>query len=135
MFHHQHIHRHQHKHQHQQLTCLHLRRLLSYIRTQELSPDVVPDNNEITLLPHNSTPTAASVSKTPTTTKRRKKDMSDDVNSLLMASIQRDLNKPQQPLPQEQEPEEKDPDNLFCLSLVQEFKELPSNKKRIARVS
>ena len=57
-----------------------------------------------------------------------------DVNSLLMASIQRDLNKPQQPLPQAQEPEEKDPDTLFCLSLVQEFKELPPNKKRIARV-
>ena len=82
-------------------------------------------------LPQNSTP-AAIVSKTPTTsTKRSKKDMSNGANSLLMASIQRNLNTPQ---PQAQESGEKDPDILFCLSLVQDFKALPAKKKRAARV-
>ena len=48
-----------------------------------------------------------------------------------MESIQRDLNAPP---PQPHKPEEKDPDTLFFLSLVQDFKDLSAGKKRIARV-
>ena len=73
-------------------------------------------------------PPPATVTEGPSN-KKRKKDMKDDVNSLLMASIKRDLI-----ATESAESNDKDPDTLFCLSLVQDFKELPAPKKRLARV-
>ena len=81
------------------------------------------DNNDNPTPPSNATPVA----------KKRRRDISSsgsDMNQLLMQSIQRDLNTPTQPAKQD----EKDSDTLFCLSLVQDFKDLPARKKRLARV-
>ena len=73
-------------------------------------------------------PSLVTVNEAPPT-KKRKNDMKDDVNSLLMASIKRDLI-----ATESAKSDDKDPDTLFCLSLVQDFKELPAPKKRQARV-
>lgn len=48
-----------------------------------------------------------------------------------MASIQRDLTQATTSQPKE---EERDQDTLFCLSLVQEFKDLTAKNKRLTRV-
>ena len=63
-------------------------------------------------------PPPATVTEGPSN-KKRKKDMKDDVNSLLMASIKRDLI-----ATESAESNDKDPDTFFCLSLLQDFKEL-----------
>ena len=73
-------------------------------------------------------PSLATVSEE-SSTKKRKNDTEDDVNSLLMASIKRDLI-----ATESAKSDDKDPDTLFCLSLVHDFKELPAPKKRQARV-
>ena len=53
-------------------------------------------------------------------TKTRKKDMKDGVNSLLMASIKRDLITTEAAVSND-----KEPDTLFCLSLVRDLKNSP----------
>ena len=98
----------------------------------QMSPAVVADNSDVSQTQHdnhsiptsNTTPTSTTVS-----TAKKRKTSKNDFNGLLMASIQRDLSVP--PL---KTTEEKDPDTLFCLSLVHEFKDLSNKKKRLARV-
>ena len=67
-------------------------------------------------------------------TSKRKKD-SDELNTLLMASIKRDLSS-QTSSSQSSGSNlvENDPDKAFCLSLVEELKSLAPCKKRLARV-
>ena len=83
-----------------------------------LSP-ATSHSNEGNTTPSNATPVA----------KKRGRDSASgsDMNNLLLQSIQRDLNTP----PTQSE---KDSDTLFFLSLVQDFKDLPSRKKRLAKL-
>ena len=74
-----------------------------------------------------------------TTVSRKRKNKNDDVNSVLLESIQMDIQQKKIDMQTQQNhiqtTETQDPDTLFCLSLVQEFKDLKkSSKKRAARL-
>ena len=98
-----------------------------------ITETIEKDNSATNPTSFTTTPTSFTTTPVHSTpaNKKRKRDMSSDVNGLLMESIQRDLNAPP---PQPHKPAEKDPDTLFFLSLVQDFKSLSAGKKRIARV-
>ena len=64
------------------------------------------------------------------TSKKRKVNISNELDNLLLTSIKKDLSEHSKPAVTE----EKDQDTLFCLSLVSDFKDLSSRKKRIARL-
>ena len=86
------------------------------------------DDNHYSINMH-TTPT----SSTNNNISKKRKNTSKDLDSLLMTSIARDLQTTTPSVPA-LSVEEKDPDTLFCLSLVQEFKELPPRKKRLSRL-
>ena len=92
------------------------------------SPAIVPETYD---KDDSTTSSSYPITTTPVAKKRKGDVSSSDVNQMLIQSIQRDLNAPP---PQPQRQDEKDSDALFCLSLVQDFKDLPARKKRIARV-
>ena len=73
---------------------------------------------------------------TPTTQKvklyiKKRKNVSNDLDALLLTSILKDLQSTNTVSPQNHE--EKDAD-IFCLNMVKEFKDLPPNKKRLAKL-
>ena len=63
-----------------------------------------------------------------TTVSRKRKNKNDDVNTALLESIQMDIEQKKIDMQAQQKhiqtTETQDPDTLFCLSLVQEFKDL-----------
>lgn len=93
------------------------------------------DTQDLTECSDNSLSTSRSVSTTPTVCKsvnsrKRKGQTSKDLDTLLIQSIQKDLQTPKPQPPQM----EQDQDTLFCLSLVQDFKTLSPQKKRKAKI-
>ena len=69
--------------------------------------------------PHYNTPSLSSKTR-----KRKKTDGNLDFDNTIMESVKMDLEK------SKQGEEGKDPDRLFCLSLVQEFKDSKTAKKK-----
>jgi len=104
--------------------------LLHHLHHHSLSPAL-----SLPLSLNNSESLAESQSITPTSTApaaSRKRKNTKDLDTLLIQSIKKDLEAPSR-IPVVPAPE-KDPETLFCLSLVQELKELDPFKKRKAKL-
>jgi len=95
------------------------------VSTQGLSPVSTATNCTRNSLqsPTSSKETPTNISKTTKTRKRKKTDIDFELDSVLAESIKLDIEKSKQN-------DTEDPDRLFCLSLVQEFKDLKTPKKK-----